>query len=205
MLEALLLGLATGPSCMLFCGPVALPLFMTEGGGISAQGQGLLRFLAGRLIGYLVAGFLLGLTGQLVLGYLNPQVKDRFMLISYFFAGLLLLGRGLALSPKNHRFCLASRKIFPKKSTLLLSGLATGINLCPPFLAMASRVLEGPLRGMLSFFFFFIGTSSYLLILLSLSFVKKRRETMEIIGRMTLLLMGGYFLVFLGLLNLGRW
>ncbi|MDA3852400.1 MAG: sulfite exporter TauE/SafE family protein [Spirochaetaceae bacterium] len=205
MLEPLLLGLSTGPSCMIFCGPVALPLFMSDMKEHRGQGAALLRFLTGRLIGYILAGFILGLTGQLLLNYLSPLVKDRFMLISYMLVGLMMLLRGLAFLPKEKGLCQKARKVMPQKRAELFLGLATGLNLCPPFLAMATRVTQGPVKGMFSFFLFFIGTSIYLVVLMLLPFLKKHKEALQGIGRITMLMMGGYFFFFLGILQLGRW
>jgi len=205
MLEALLLGLSTGPSCMLYCGPVAVPLFLSHLNPARENSLNLLRFMAGRLIGYLAAGFILGLSGTLLLSYLPPRIKDRFMLVSYILAGTLMLLRALALFPLKQGQCRSAGRWIPEKAGFLLTGLATGLNLCPPFLAMASRVLDGPLKGMFSFFLFFLGTSVYLLALLLFPLLRKHRESLSAIGRITLLMMGIYFIFFLGILDLGRW
>lgn len=204
-MEALLLGLSTGPSCMLFCGPVAIPLFMSEMDNHRDQAFALGRFMAGRLIGYIAAGILLGFLGQLTMTYLDPQLKDRFMLVSYMLVGLLMILRGMGYYREKHQLCQRAGQIMPKKRSELMTGLATGLNLCPPFLAMASRVLDGLVRGAFSFFMFFIGTSIYLIALMLLPFLRKQKEVLQGIGRLCLLMMGGYFFLFLGILQLGRW
>lgn len=205
MIEALLLGLSTGPSCMLFCGPVAVPLFMSHMKEGKAMSLDLLRFMTGRLIGYLTAGLILGFSGTLLMSFLPLRTQNRFILVSTILAGILMLLRALSLNKEHKGECSSIDRWLPETRGFLLAGLATGLNLCPPFLAMAARVLEGPLKGMISFFFFFLGTSVYMLGILLFPLLRKHKESLRSIGRITLLMMGLYFIIFLGILDLGRW
>jgi len=175
---------------------------MKEGKAMSLD---LLRFMAGRLLGYLTAGLILGFSGSLLLSYLPLRIQNRFILVSTLVAGFLMLFRALGLNPAKEKQCRSIDKWLPENRGFLLAGLATGLNLCPPFLAMAARVLEGPVKGMLSFFFFFLGTSVYMLGLLLFPLLSRYKESLRSIGRITLLMMGLYFIIFLGILDLGRW
>ena len=55
-MEAFILGLSNGGICLAYCAPVLVPCVMAGGGGAAASAGVLLRFLCGRLAGYLIFG-----------------------------------------------------------------------------------------------------------------------------------------------------
>lgn len=198
IVEGWLLGLSTGPYCLGACMPFMVPYLLSEGqaawkGNVKIIGE----FLVGRLLAYVLFGALVGWFGALVKPYLNQQMARLALGLS---AALMLL---YALS--NHlprwRVCEPLVSRLPMARMPLLLGLLIGINVCPPFLVAVARLLQmGKLASSVVFFVgFFLGTSLYTVPLLGLSpFTHQARA--QRIGRLSALLVGGYFLLaaFLG-------
>lgn len=57
-MQAFLLGLSNGAVCLAYCAPVLIPYLLGEGKRISRNFAVLIRFLAGRLLGYLLFGIM---------------------------------------------------------------------------------------------------------------------------------------------------
>ena len=66
-MHGFLLGLANGTTCLVFCAPVLVPFLMHEGTSVYQNLVALLKFLGGRLGGYLLLGLLAWATGSLLL------------------------------------------------------------------------------------------------------------------------------------------
>ena len=58
MIRGLLLGLAVGPTCLASCVPAMVPVLIGTDQGRRISGLLTAKFLAGRLIGYLLFGLL---------------------------------------------------------------------------------------------------------------------------------------------------
>ena len=85
-----------------------------------------------------------------------------------------------------------------------LFGVLTGASICPPFFAAATRVASGSsaLAGALYFlFFFFFGTSVWLIPLLGVPALTRRSELLRFTARSTMIMLGVYFLLVVGLLG----
>jgi sulfite exporter TauE/SafE len=200
--EALVLGLSTGTYCALYCAPVLLPfLFSDAGEGGQKNSVSIALFMLGRLFGYLAIGCALGLGGALTAQAIPAGVQRKLIAAVYFFTGLLMiLGWFLHYFPEA-RPCRAIRRPFGQKPSAFAFGLLTGLNFCPPFFAAASRVFGkgDALSGTLYFLFFYLGTSVFFLPLFGIPLIKKRLEAIRTVARITLLLIGSYFALFLGL------
>ena len=153
---------------------------------------------------YLLIGFLLGMAGGYTTPHLDPVSWQRAAALVYCLLGLIMLFSGLMYNFPRLQFCNIYRKIYRPGRGALVYGLLLGISPCPPFIAAASRVLEkgGIGSGVLYFMFFFIGTSIYFLPLLGAWFFQKHMDAIKIIARLTMIILGAYFLVFLGILGL---
>jgi hypothetical protein len=83
-------------------------------------------------------------------------------------------------------------------------GLATGVNLCPPFVAAGVRAAENAsLWGALLFFFlFFLGTSVWFVPSVSIGLLR-RFEAVSAVARLTLFLLAAYY-GYLAVVMLGR-
>lgn len=200
--EAFLLGLTTGTYCAISCGPVALPfLFAEQPGSIRANARLVAWLLAGRLIAYLAVGFLLGALGSYSLRYIDPPVEHVLIALAYTAVGLVMLASGIRQNFPRLRICgLIGRLERPGRNAVLY-GLFAGLAPCPPFFAAATRVfgVQGGLGGALYFLVFFLGTSLFFLPLLGVHWIARRLTALRMVARLTLLLLGAFFLFFLGL------
>jgi sulfite exporter TauE/SafE len=204
MLDALALGLASGVSCVAGCAPLALPFVLCEEQpGLSKVAARLALMLLGRLIGYLAVGLALGALGMLAASSLDPALARTVGRISNGAAGLFLLATGLAGSFPGKRPCRVLQATAGRAASALLIGLATGLSLCPPFVAAASRVFGSysSLQGALYFGLFFLGTSLYFAPLLGVSFIRGHQSEIRTVARISCILVGGYFVLFLGVLG----
>lgn len=202
--EAFLLGISTGTYCALYCAPVILPfLFSEEAQDGRKNGLHIALFMLGRLVGYLVIGFALGLSGSLALQAVPPEVQKKLVATVYFFLGASMILAFFIQSRPHSPICRAIRQRYGSRQSALVFGFLTGVNFCPPFLAAASRVLGGgnAFTGTVYFLFFYIGTSVFLLPLLGIPLLKKHIAAIRTVARITLALLGAYFAIFLGVLG----
>lgn len=201
-MDAILLGLSSGTSCLASCAPFLMPILAVNGGEKRSRRAGLVAlFLLGRLAAYVAVGFLAGGVGALAAGYLAPGVDHLLLRVGWALGGVVLLAGGLA-GLKGPRVCgfLATRENHPLSALTL--GLAAGLNLCPPFIAAASRAaVLGSMGGALYFALFFLGTSLWMLPFGLLPTFRKHAEELRAVARITMVLLGAYFLVVLGVLG----
>lgn len=202
LIEGLLLGLSTGTYCLTACAPVALPLFFSEESSHRRNALLVGVFLAGRLAAYLAVGFILGALGSYAANYVDPAISHAMLRVSAAVSGIVLLIGGLARNPWRHKACEAARKLFDPRAGAFVVGLATGLSLCPPFVAAASRLFGsgggGGLGGAAFFLAFFLGTTAWFLPLLGVSFVNRRFPMVKMTARMASLMLGAYYLVVVG-------
>ncbi|HEY1405847.1 MAG TPA: sulfite exporter TauE/SafE family protein [Spirochaetota bacterium] len=199
--EALLLGLSTGTYCARFCAPVVLPFIFSEETGRKKNVQYIGLFFAGRLIGYTVIGGILGGIGAYALGYLDPVLERKISGIAFVCIGIIMLAAGLKHNALPGKLCASVSKMYKPGGAALFLGLLTGLNLCPPFFAAASRVFMsngGVYKGILYFAFFFIGTSVYFLPLFGVHLIKKNIQYVRMVSRLAMILLGIYFVFVLG-------
>lgn len=203
-MQAFFLGIANGVTCLAFCAPVLIPIFMS--GHQTPQKSWLLlaKFLFGRFLGYLVFGLLAWATNQLIIlvGFYNAL----FFGSVYLGLAILMLINGIIsiknVSNKlpNHTECqISPRKLpaFLKNSPQLLPiglGLLTGLNLCPPFLmAFANATFTPSLLDSLFFFtLFFVGTSLFFLPVPFLGLLN-RKVSIQTIGNFVSILIAFYY------------
>lgn len=165
-MDAFLLGLSNGVTCIGYCAPVLVPYLIGERQGIAAGAWIVARFLLGRLAGYIAFSliafaFHISLSGSP--SARNVLVGSSYVVLSAF---LILYGfRGRSDPPvcaARHTGHILSRvmRLWPPLAPVVL-GLLTGLTLCPPFLvAFAAAVGKESLSGSIMFFtFFFCGTS----------------------------------------------
>ena len=195
-MQAFLLGLASGATCLAYCAPVLVPLVLGEARG-AARSLGLVaEFLAGRLAGYLVFGF-----GAWAAGRLAPVGATHRGLtfgITYAVLAVLLLLYGISRrAPACAGESRPARAFLARWPAALPAGLGflTGVSLCPPFLlAFAGAAGSESLSGSLLFFLlFFAGTSVYMLPL-SLAGAFRRFQAVRIVGKLAAVCMGLYYL-----------
>ena len=200
--EGLLLGLSTGSFCAISCAPVAIPFIFSEKIDGWRQNAGLVGLmLLGRLAAYIGVGFLVGAMGGYAVRYLDPEIQRRLLMVSNILIGALMMAAGLMHNSPGLKFCRKFKSVYRPGLGSFLYGLFTGLNICPPFFMAASRVFgrgDG-WTGMLYFAAFFLGTSVYFLPLLGVHLFKDRLQTVRLVARLSLILLGAYFLLFQGI------
>ena len=220
--EPFALGLSTGTWCVMYCAPVLLPFLLGREGLSHRKNTSLIGlFLCGRLVSYIALGFALGLSGLLVLEFFDPVLARNLSSIAYIFCGLVLLSGGFAPrilarlgcgNKKGEAPQCARGRVFSfisgDRMTALFSGLCVGLHICPPFWTAAFRSASSgtPLGGAMYFLMFYVGTLPFFIPLLGLPFLSRYTGIFKRIARMTQVLVGVYFLFFIGLIPflLGR-
>ncbi|MFH1259026.1 MAG: sulfite exporter TauE/SafE family protein [Elusimicrobiota bacterium] len=190
------LGLSVGGYCLSACAPIFFPYLFSEKREIKQSVRIIAEFLAGRLLAYLIFGFLAGFIGQQILP--APENK-KIVGLAIIFSSLLLLIYSAVKNFPNFSFCrrLGGAKIFA--AFPFLFGLLIGFNVCPPFILGFSYLLKlgSWSKGLIFFSAFFLGTTVFMLPLfffMPLSEVSKFRVVARIAG-----LISGVYFLFLGL------
>jgi sulfite exporter TauE/SafE len=205
-MNGLLLGLANGTVCLAYCSPVLVPYLLAEGNTVRFNFLYLGQFLFGRLIGYIVFGFISWLASFLLF---NQYMKSELCLgILYIIFASMMFHFGFA---NSHKDCSAKKlngltSMVSKKIPILVPfifGLITGLNLCPPFLLVFTESMsKGNLQNSILFFItFFVGTAIYF-IPLPLLGMFSNVKSLKTIGKMASLIMSIYYL-YTGVITIG--
>ena len=187
--EALLLGLATGPICLASCGPIVLPWMLVQPRGVRVHARQLSIFLGARLAGYLLFAAVIWSAGL--------AASRSWQGHSWVFGGVqVLLAVGLLVYAAGwpHGHCRLARRrpaelvhigeppTPPSPTGAATLGFLTGINLCPPFLVAGVRATQLPTLAdaLLFFAVFFAGTAVWFLPFLSLSVVRRTPQFLTV-------------------------
>lgn len=192
LLEAFFLGLSTGPVCLAYCVPVIVPFVTAEEKYKPSRTFNLLSlFLLGRLIGYIIIGLITGMLGRTVSEYSS----SRSIAVVIALMGIVLLVSGFLKNFPESKLCRRWSGKNPDTFVVLILGLLTGLNICPPFLvAVTDSVTIGAIYGSILFFiFFFIATSLFILPLFVFGHLS-RIESIRSIAKICLILCGIWFL-----------
>jgi sulfite exporter TauE/SafE len=163
MVEAVRLALSTGPYCLISCAPVALPFLFAEEMSGKQNAQYVTLFLVGRMVGYLLFAVLLWIVGQVHFSSLTSTGGQAAHTIIYLVLGILMVTSGIAHTFPGKTVCAMAGVNRQVRGKAAVFGFLTGLNLCPPFLAAAARVLErANLSWGIAFFLMFLtATSSF--------------------------------------------
>jgi len=188
--QPILLGFSSGVFCMSYCFPFVAPFVVFEKRKLKEDFKIVLKFVFGRLFGYLIFGAIFGYLGEKI----TNRTIDLFFFLSLFILSFLLILYSIGLMREKKEICFRSRF---KNATPLLMGFLMGINVCPPFLMALNYVflLHAFLAGILFFFLFFLGTTIYFLPLAFLGFLNKIKE-FRVVARISGILVGLLFLVY---------
>jgi sulfite exporter TauE/SafE len=196
--EAFILGLSNGATCITYCAPMLVPYLLGEGKGILRNSVFTVQFLSGRLVGYLAFAVLAWVINRSILqGVSKP---DFIMGPAYIVFSMLLIFYGFCQTRAScatrcttglrHRLLT----IWPS-SLPIIAGFVTGLSLCPPFLLAFTGAVEKTtlLQSLFFFFAFFLGTSIFF-IPLPFSALFRGFTALRIVGRMAAGLIGVYYL-----------
>lgn len=189
-LTGFLTGLSVGVYCLGICLPIFIPILLSKKRKTKESFWLILEFSLGRLLGYLLFGFIVGYLGVAI----QSSVVHQIIRLSTALMGLFMLGYSLGLVGWwGHKAC---RTFFHQVKTPLFLGFLTGLNVCPPFLASLTYVfnLKSALLGAFYFLFFFLGTSVYI-VPLALLGVFSKQTIFQKIARISGILVGIYFLL----------
>ena len=195
-MQGFLLGLANGTTCLAFCAPALIPFLMHEGQTVRQNLVTLIKFLGGRMGGYLVFGLLAWATGSLLLQAVGYQA----LLIGIAYMGLavvLLLAVLRRKAPAGGCAFEGARATLYRWPAFLPIGMGflAGLKICPPLLlAFADAASTGTLIGSLIFFLaFFVGTSIYFIPIPFLG-VFRRVSALQIVGKFAAVIIALYYL-----------
>jgi len=189
--EAFVLGLSTGPVCLAYCSPVLIPFITSiNKSGYTYSLRLILLFLTGRLGGYLITGIFAGLIGIAISGYLNKS----FLGIISIIIGIALITFGFISNFPGIKICKPLNGKNTQNIFILLLGLFTGLNFCPPFIAAIFGAAESGtfFSSIFYFLFFFIGTTFYFPLMLIFSYFSKI-ELVRNVAKITLIISGCWF------------
>lgn len=188
--EGLLLGLSTGPACFAYCAPVLLPFLISKEQGLKDSFRLLFSYLAGRFLGYLLVGMIVGIIGSSFANIISPGMTATLNIIT----GLFLLFFGVLRNFPSFKLCRMIKSNNSSTWAVIFAGLLTGLNLCPPFLAaIAQAAGTGSFfLSMIFFAFFFLGTSLFLIPIFFVGITSKV-ESFRMIAKVSLILSGLWF------------
>ena len=145
IIPGFLTGLSVGVYCLGICLPIFIPILLAEKRKTKESFWLILEFSLGRLLGYLLFGFIVGYLGMVV----QSRMIHQIVRLSTSLMGVLMIGYSLGLTSWwGHKAC---KTFFHKLKIPILLGFLTGINVCPPFLASLTYVfnLQSVLLGVL--------------------------------------------------------
>jgi hypothetical protein len=195
-MQGFFLGLANGTSCLALCAPILIPFLLSEGNNVGQNLATLLKFLGGRLGGYLLFAVLAWAVG----GLLTETGGTQTLLIggTYIGLSLLLLAAVLRKERPDSGACALSdaRARFRRWPALIPfgMGLLAGLKVCPPLLlAFTNAASSGTLGGsLLLFVTFFLGTSFYFLPV-SLVGTLTRLPDLRLVGKFAAVIVALYY------------
>jgi len=171
LIDPFLAGLSTGVFCLATCVPFLAPFLAAEERGLGESSRIVLKFILGRLIGYVLFGLLFGYLGEHFQGRAANGVAGGALILLALVLALYLVG----LVKPAAAFCSAPSY---RSQSPLWMGFFMGVNVCPPFLLSLAYVfsLHSTLQGLVYFLVFFAATSLYLLPLIFVGLLSKLRE-----------------------------
>jgi sulfite exporter TauE/SafE len=155
--EGLALGLATGPLCVVSCGPVYAPYLMQKGRSTPQSIVTLIQISAGRFLTYLLIGLAAGALGTQI----ASLTRAPFTAAAYILFSIVLVISAIRTKKCEEGCKTAGWTRFAEIPFIL--GMTTGISFCPSFLLALTKAVEqgGAFAGALVFGAFFIGTNIY--------------------------------------------
>jgi thiol:disulfide interchange protein DsbD len=147
-----ILGL-TGP-CLLYCLPVILALSAGIKGNYKKILLGIVIFLSGRLLAYIMLGFLAGVSGFV----LRQFTDSRFSFYLKPGAGIISIAFGVWIffRQKNQEACQSRAHKILNNSGFFIFGFVVGISPCPPLMGLLLEIalisktsLQGAIYGLI--------------------------------------------------------
>jgi sulfite exporter TauE/SafE len=188
--EGLALGLATGPLCVVSCGPVYAPYLMQKGRSTQQSAVTLLQISAGRFLTYLLIGLTAGALGAQI----ASMTRSWFTALAYLLFSIVLIVSAIRTKKCDEGCHAAGWSRFSEIPFIL--GMLTGISFCPSFLLALTKAVHngGALAGALLFAAFFIGTNIYFIPFVLFGMIGKTYR-LRTIGRIASFVVALWFIV----------
>lgn len=180
LINGFLTGLSVGVFCIGICLPVFIPVLLSSRKDLKTSFLVIVQFSIGRLIGYVLFGFLVGYLGVKV----ESKLVHYIVNFSTIFLALIMIVHSIGFLKFGPKVCAVK---FSKLKIPIILGFLTGINVCPPFLLSLSYIfnLQSIVKGMIYFLAFFVGTSVYIVplgLLGAVSANKKLQKVAQVAG-----------------------
>jgi sulfite exporter TauE/SafE len=198
---ALLLGLAVGPTCLIGIGAFYVPLLLSEERReLAGAFRFFIRFSLGRLLGYLAVGAIVGLLVELSREMLSELAW--LPAVGELLAGTLMLAFGILKNFPRLSICKKLRENEKNPPAAFVVGLATGLSLCPPFVAaiLGAGATGGLLSAVVFFLAFFFGTTVWFIPLTFTGLLSRYAQMRRFAD--ILVLVSGVIFIGLGLFHL---
>ena len=186
----MIVGLSVGAYCLSYCFPFLATFITSEDRRVKTNGVLIIYFMTGRLIGYMLFGFLFSYLGQT----LQYRYLDFITDISLILTSIVLIMHITGLYKRKSDACPIQK--FPQKNAFIM-GFLMGVNICPPFLLSLTYVfsLHSITQGLFYFLIFFLASSIYFLPLIFVGMLGRFRELQKI-ARASGIAAGGIFIVY---------
>ncbi len=189
IIQAVFAGLSLGVFCLSYCFPFLATFMASQPRSLKDNSHLVLRFILGRLLGYLLFGSIFGYLGEKFQSRTLTIITDiSLILISII---LILYLSGLI---KQKKICAAQK--FQNRNCLLM-GFLMGINLCPPFLLSIPYVfsLHSVLESVLYFLVFFAVSCIYFIPMIWVGMLARIKE-FQTIARLSGFICAGIFIIY---------
>lgn len=202
ILQPVLVGLSLGAFCLSYCFPFLATFMASEPRGVKDNAKLILRFIFGRLLGYVMFGLIFGFLGEKYQSPFLTLLTDLSLILISIILILYLCG----LLKQKEETCLISklrnRPLIPGTiagRNAMMMGFLMGINICPPFLLSLPYVfsLHSTWLGVVYFLIFFLASSIYFLPMIFVGWLGKIKE-FQTVARLSGFICAGIFIVYGG-------
>jgi sulfite exporter TauE/SafE len=190
IMQPVFTGLSLGAFCLSYCFPFLATFMASTPRGVKDNSKLMVRFMFGRLLGYIMFGVIFGFLGEKLQSPFLTLITDLSLifisiLLILYLCGLLKEKKGLCPSQKFH------------SRNAMMMGFLMGINICPPFLLSLPYVfsLHSTWLGIVYFLIFFLASSIYFLPMIFVGMLGKIKE-FQIVARLSGFICAGIFIVY---------
>jgi sulfite exporter TauE/SafE len=192
IIQPVLTGLSLGAFCLSYCFPFLATFMASAPRDVKDNSKLILRFIFGRLLGYLMFGLIFGFLGEKLQSPFLTLITDLSLILISMVLILYLCG----LLKEKKEGC-PSQKLQEKNAVTM--GFLMGINICPPFLLSLPYVfsLHSTALGVIYFLIFFMVSSVYFLPMIFVGMLGKIKE-FQIVARLSGFVCAGIFIFYGG-------
>ncbi|MBF0503831.1 MAG: sulfite exporter TauE/SafE family protein [Candidatus Omnitrophica bacterium] len=190
IIQPLLVGLSLGAFCLSYCFPFLSTFVASDPRSVKENAKLIVRFIFGRLLGYIMFGIIFGFLGEKLQSPLLTLATDLSLIFISFILILYLCG----LLKQQEGNC-PSRKF--QNQNAMMMGFFMGINICPPFLLSLPYVfsLHSTWLGVLYFLIFFVSSSIFFLPMIFVGMLARIKE-FQLVARISGFICAGIFIAY---------